>query len=377
MSIAVCLLPTNTLHYLNGGGHLCFFLNYAGGLQALGCRVIWLEVVPSNWPAQEVQNRVATLKSYLRPHGLGDVVALCSADGQPLPPGAADGCLELDAATQVDVLLNMRYDLGQQIIKRFRRSVLVDIDPGLLQVWMHAGLIKPASHDVYFTIGETVGQPDALFPDCGLEWHYAPPPVSLPAWPPTSPGPEARYTTVSQWWGEWLEVHGEWFDNSKRAGFLDYLDLPSRTPVPLELALCLGQTDGEERQSLEQKGWRIRSAWDEIPTPDQYRAYIRGSRGEFSCAKPSCVRLQNAWISERSLCYLASGKPAVVRHTGPSRYLPDAEGFFRFRTPDEAVKALETVDADYERHCKLARALAAEFFDAPKVLKGMLERALA
>jgi len=88
---------------------------------------------------------------------------------------------------------------------------------------------------------------------------------------------------------------------------------------------------------------------DVSATPEQYRAYIQGSRGEFSCVKPYCIQFANAWISDRTLCYLASGKPAVVQHTGASRFLPDAEGLFRFRSMDEAVRALAAVEADYER----------------------------
>jgi hypothetical protein len=91
--------------------------------------------------------------------------------------------------------------------------------------------------------------------------------------------------------------------------------------------------------------------------------------------KPSCVRLQNAWISDRTLSYLASGKPAVVEHTGSSRFLPDAAGLFRFRDVEEAARSLETVAADYPRQCRLARALAEQYFDARKVVRRMLERA--
>jgi hypothetical protein len=66
----------------------------------------------------------------------------------------------------------------------------------------------------------------------------------------------------------------------------------------------------------------------------------------------------------------------VIEHTGPSRFLPDAAGLFRFRTFNEAVHCLETVAADYEGQCRLARALAEEYFDAPKVVGRVLERAL-
>jgi glycosyltransferase involved in cell wall biosynthesis len=89
------------------------------------------------------------------------------------------------------------------------------------------------------------------------------------------------------------------------------------------------------------------------------------------------MRLANAWVSDRTLCYLASGKPAIVQHTGPSRFLPDAEGLFRFRNLDEAARALTAAESDYERHCRQARALAEEYFDARKVLAKLLERALA
>ena len=108
-----------------------------------------------------------------------------------------------------------------------------------------------------------------------------------------------------------------------------------------------------------------------------YRDYIQKSRGEFSCAKPSCMRLANAWISDRTLCYLASGKPAVVQHTGPSGFLPDGEGLFRFRTPDEAAQALRAVESDYDRHAAAARALAEAHFDAGRVVGRVLERALS
>jgi hypothetical protein len=87
--------------------------------------------------------------------------------------------------------------------------------------------------------------------------------------------------------------------------------------------------------------------------------------------------MQNAWVSDRTLCYLASGKPAVVQHTGPSRFLPDSAGLFRFHTPQEAARHLDSAAADYPRQCRQARALAEEFFDARQVAGRLLERAFA
>lgn len=176
---------------------------------------------------------------------------------------------------------------------------------------------------------------------------------------------------------EWEEDAGELYSNDQRTGFMPFLDLPRRTRQPLELAILLGAHDQDEQVLLRERGWRVRDTPEVASTPGDYQRYIQGSPGEFSCAKPSWVRLQNAWVSDRTLCYLASGKPAVVEHTGPSRFLPDSAGLCRFRDIEEAAHCLEMVAADYERQCKLARALAEEYFDARQVVGSVLERALA
>jgi hypothetical protein len=402
MSITVCFSPTKTLNYPQGGGHLWVYLNWALGLQALGCEVIWLETVSRkeviaaqenrlmvlksygvaegrNDPTHELRANVATLKSRLERYGLGECLALHLCDGgEVLPAEVMEGCLDLEAAAEADLLLNQRYNLPAEVVKRFRRSALLDIDPGLFQVWMSTGLISVAQHDMYFTIGETVGPPGTRFPDAGLKWHHTPPPVFLPEWPPVRADPTAPYTTVSNWTtDDWVEFEGEWYCNDKRLGFLAYSDLPSRTSAHLELALLLLGSDEEDRRSLEERGWKIRHAWDVGSTPEDYRSYVQQSRGEFSCVKPFYLWFNNAWISDRTLCYLASGKPAVVQHTGPSRFLPDSEGLFRFRNLEEAADALSAVESDYERHCRSARELAEEHFDARKVVGSVLERALA
>src|SRR5258708_2370212 len=262
------------------------------------------------------------------------------------------------------------------VVQRFRRSAFVATDPGLLQIWMTTGAVDLASHDIYFTIGETVGQPGAPFPDGGRAWLYTPPPIFLPEWPALPPSGPGRYTTVAHWWGGTFEFNGTTFSNEKRSSFLEYQDLPQRTPVPLELAVCLAEFHEEYRRMLEPKGWRLRDAWDVTATPDAYRTYVQHSRGEFSCAKPAYVSLDTAWVSDRTLCYLASGKPAVVQHTGASRILPDAEGLLRFRSIDEAAKALSAAEADYERHGRAPRALGEEHFDARRVGASVLGRAV-
>ena len=391
MSLTVCVAPANTVAYPNGGGHLWVYLHWALALKALGCRVIWLEGLDvddnDTSPAGRRRRRggaasdcVAALKTRLAPYGLADALTLYAINGATVPDDVAQGCPDLDAAAGADVLLNLWHSAPPRVVERFRRSAFIDTDPGLLQIWMTTGAVQLARHDLYFTIGETVGTPAARFPDGGRTWVHTVPPVYLPEWPcvPEALGGAAPppYTTVAHWWGGTFEFNGITFSNEKRASFLEYQDLPQRTPVSLELAVCLAEFHEEYRRLLEPKGWRLREAWDVTATPDAYRTYVQRSRGEFSCAKPAYISLETAWVSDRTLCYLASGKPAVVQYTGASRFLPDAQGLFRFRNMDEAVRALATAEADYERHGRAARALVEEHFDARRVVASVLERAL-
>jgi hypothetical protein len=387
MSLTVCLAPANTVGYPQGGGHLWVYLNWALSLRAAGCRVIWLEGVEDaaddasvarrrRWRGRDVRECLAALKAHLGRYGFADALALYSINGQPLPADLTAAGMSLDAAAEADLLLNLTHALPAAVVGRFRRSAFVDTDPGVLQVWMTTGDICVPPHDSYFTIGETVGTPAARSPDCGLRWHYTPPPVFLAEWPVVRADAASPFTTITHWWGGTFEFAGTTFSNDKSAAFLEYAGLPSRTPARLELAVCLGEHHEEWRARLAPQGWRIREAWDVSATPEEYRGYIQRSRGEFSCVKGCYVQFANAWLSDRTICYLASGKPVVVQHTGPSRWLPDAAGMFRFRSMDEAVRALAAIEGDYERHCRLARDLAEAHFDGCRVVARVLERAL-
>src|SRR5207249_5561 len=250
-------------------------------------------------------------------------------------------------------------------------------DPALDQ---HRTAPRPP-HDVYFTIGETVGTAAAPFPDCGLEWVHIHPPVCLELWPYVHDPCCVAFTTIAGWWsGKWVKVieggKEVCTNNNKRVSFLEYATLPEMTGQPLELALLLADGDVEDRRLLERHRWRVVDAREVASGPERYQTYIHGSRGEWSCAKPFFVGLQNAWVSDRTVCYLASGKPAVVQHTGPSTYLPNGEGMFRFSTLDEAAAAFDTINSDYERQCRAAREIAEAYFDAGEVLSRILSEAL-
>src|SRR5437773_5643396 len=279
---------------------------------------------------------------------------------------------------KADLLLNFHYSLSPALLRRFRRTALVDIDPGLFQFWISRGQLQVSPHDLYFTTGENVGRPGSKIPDCSLNWINIRPPVSLEHWPYRfDPSCEA-FATVSTWDSpDWVLDGTEKYENTKRVAFLEFADLPRLTRQPLELALFLRtERDLVEQRDLQSRGWRIRHSREVAENLENYQTHIQRSRGEFSCAKPSYIKLQTAWVSDRTVCYLASGKPVVVQDTGPSAFLLNGEGIFRFTTPEQAAGALEAINADYEHHCRAARKLAEDHFDARKVAGRILNCAM-
>ncbi len=388
----VVISPFRTVQFLEGGGHFWVYMQYVQGLRQAGCDVYWFECVPprgrdDNPRLPQVTPPVGAWLQRLERYGLdGKAIVWAEADGEG-EPGAEGGYLvgTRSAADELferaDLLLNFHYAMDPQLLGRFRRTALVDIDPGLLQMWMSSGQLSVAPHDVYFTTGETVGTPAALFPDCGLDWVHIRPPVGLDLWPYTyDPGCEA-FTTVTNWWGD--SPRRSW--TAARCSTTTTSGCPtSRSPsFPAGRAnrssspSTWAANDAEDQQTMQRHGWRLRPSVEVSGTPELYRSYIQRSRGEISCVKPSCVKLQNGWISDRSLCYLASGKPVVVQNTGPNPYLPLGEGIFEFSTVDDAAEALATVNANYQKHCQSAREIAETYFDAQRTAETILNVALA
>ena len=381
MRPTVVVSAFNVANFPGGGGHMWVYLQYVLGLHRLGCDVYWMERFVRGRNAGRDAAAIHTFFSRMASFGLAGRAVLLA---DPLPDEGEQlvtlglSAHQTDALIRdADLLLNFHYAIDPQLLARFRRTAMVDIDPGLFQFWMSRGQLQVPRHDVHFTTGETVGEPGSLVPDVGIEWVHIRPPICLEEWPCTYDRSPAHMTTVSNWDSEnYVQDGDSVYENTKRAAFLDFRTLPRFTGQSLELALFLRTTaDYRDRRLMERHGWRIRHTRDVAASPADYRRYIQRSRGEFSCAKRSCMEFQNAWVSDRTLCYLASGKPAVVQDTGPSRWLPNGEGLFRFHTVEDAAQALEAVNADYERHARAARALA-EQFDARRVTARILEVAL-
>src|SRR6266571_3724253 len=331
MMPTLVISPYSVATFPEGGGHFWVYLQYVLGMRQQGYDVYWLEAFRTKGRAEREAAALATFRARMKQYGLGEKCILYLTHSNETMADAPTEYLGLTRAeaeavfAKADLLLNFHYAISPKLLARFRRTALLDIDPGLLQFWISRGQLSVPPHDCYFTTGETVGTPAALFPDCGLPWIHSRPPVCLEHWPYTVDPHAEAFTTVSTWSGDtWLVDEKGLYESTKRVSFLQFAELPRLTRQPLELALFLKtEEDLAERRLMESHGWRIRLSREVAATPESYQTYIQGSRGEFSCAKRSCMKFQNAWVSDRTLCYLASGKPAVVQHTGPSAFLPN------------------------------------------------------
>jgi hypothetical protein len=380
----IVISSCNVVKFPDRGGHFWVYMQYALGLRQLGCEVYWLEDYRGESDPDRDGFALSTFFNRMERYGLGGKVILYRSCKHKRDKTGAYKYLNVTQSEaeavfrRADLLLNFYYAIDIALLSLFRRTALVDIDPGSLQFWISRGQMFVHPHDYYFTTGETVGTAAALFPDCGLPWLHIRPLVCLELWPYAYDPSAEAFTAVSSWdGGEWIVDGEETHENNKRVTFLQFAELPGMTPQVLELALFLETAaDTEDRRAMESHGWRIRHCLEVAATPEMYQSYIQRSRGEFGCVKPSCTKFQNAWVSDRSLCYLASGKPVVVQNTGPSSFLPNGEGMFRFSTLSEAADALATINSDYERHCRAAREIAEIYFDAKQVSGRILNYAL-
>src|SRR3989442_636692 len=205
----VCL-SVSTLNYPQGGGHRWVFLNWALGLKCNGCEVTWLDAIDRRTSAEQIEERLKGLRAAISPYGFGQCICLSSREGTPLPSEYPGSCLPLEAAYEADLLLNFNYDLVSEEVRRFRRSALVDLDPGILQINLANGSTRIGTHDCYFSIGETVGTPGAGFPDAGLRWQHTKPCVAVDYWPVARAEMDAPFTTVTHWWmDEWIVMKND------------------------------------------------------------------------------------------------------------------------------------------------------------------------
>jgi hypothetical protein len=253
--------------------------------------------------------------------------------------------------------------------------VMIDTDPVYEQIkYAQADGEARAyldAHTHFFTYGENVGGPGWIVPLSGVPWRPTRPPVALELWPPGS-GEGQCWSTIATWEnkGKNIAWGGAEYVWSKHVNFLRFLDVPAQSRDCFRMAM-LPPTPEIGRQVTD-AGWRLADPRPVSADMASYADFIRGSRGEFTVAKDIYVRPNSGWFSDRSVCYLAAGRPVVTMRTGWSRFYPSGEGLFEYSDASEALAAIAAVAADYPRHSRAARAVAAEYFATDRVLPPLL-----
>lgn len=352
------------------GGHAWVFAQYVRGLRSLGLRAIFVDrLIDEAWDPVAA---AAVLEL------LGGPVDVCvlGPDGSSRY-GPSREQLLADAAT-ADLLLNVMGFLDDpEILGLVGRRAFLDIDPGFGQMWHALGLADIfAGHDAHVTVGTTLA--GSRVPDSGIAWFPTLPPVHLPDWPVVGPiSAEAPITSVASWRGPFAPIELDGTTYGLRVHeFRRFLDLPTRTGQPFELALDIDPADEADRQGLLEHGWRLVDPATAAGTPDAYRRYVGSSRAEIMIAKHLYVATGGGWFSDRSACYLASGLPVVAQDTGFSAVLACGDGLLAFSDPDGAAHAVKDLASRYDEHRQAARALAETHLGTDVVLPALLDRLL-
>jgi hypothetical protein len=367
------------------GGLAWHHLQYVAGLARLGHEVMFVED-SDDYPSCYDPDRgsMGTDPSYglsfaalaFDRVGLGDRWAYFDAHtGHWLGPGSGR---VLEFCSAADLLINVSgVTPVRPWVQAISRRVLIDTDPVFTQI---RHLMDPAArriaeeHTAFFTFGEAIPGGGSDAPDDALPWQASRQPVVLDAWAVTPGPPSGKFTTVMQWESYPAREYGGRRFGMKSESFGPYIDMPRRAVGAFELALG---SPSAPRAALRAQGW---SVVDPLPpTCDTwaYQDYIRSSKAEFSVAKHGYVAGKSGWFSERSACYLASGRPVIAQNTGFSDYLPTGDGLLAFNDPDEAATAIEEVNRRYAQHCTAARELAAAYFDSDVILTRLIEAASA
>jgi hypothetical protein len=379
--VQIVLGNSSLIKYFEGGGRWSWFLQYPMAFKAAGHHVLWLELLRSSGDRLQDLRTIRAFYDRLRSYASGfnsavllfnrdlDFQALQDAEVFGLEPHELHRWIR-----DADVLLNFACALRQPLLSQFKKKALLDGDPGHLQISASQADLDLDYHDVFLTVGKRINAVDSIIPKLGQGWHVFDQLIYLPLWEnaPAS-SPSRPFTSITQWTWEQLHYHGRVLSVSKRDAYLRYLDLPRLVNRPMELAANIGAADpADDARALREHGWRIVDPHQVAYSPETYRHYIAGSRGEFMCPKPIHVELKTGWFSDRSLAYLASGRPVVAEETGFSERIPTGTGLLSFTDINSAAAAIAEVDANYEPHHRAAREIVEAYFDWRKTVETIL-----
>jgi hypothetical protein len=368
------------------GGSAWVRLSWAEALRELGFDVLFVEQIsaadcvdaagrPADFAASA---NAATFLAATEAVGFGgDAALVCPDDGRVL---GMDGDELLERLGEATLLVNISGHLRwQPALELLPRRVFVDLDPGYTQIWHASGgdAAGLEGHELHFTVGANVGTARCDLPTGGIRWRPIRQPVVLDRWPEPSDTccDFGGFTTVASWRG----AYGRpvWEGRSyglKVHEFRRYASLPETTGLPFAAALDIHPDDACDADRLRAGGWTLLDP-SLVGDVEAFRRFVSSSGAEFSTAQGVYVETGSGWFSDRTVRYLASGRPALVQDTGFSEHLPVGEGLLSFRTPDEARAGAHAIVKDYARHSSAARALAERCFAPAPALEPLLDAA--
>jgi hypothetical protein len=358
------------------GGHTWVFLQYLLGFKRLGWNVIFLDRLEPEMCVDHAGRPCPLAESFnlqyfldvMHGYGLEDSFALLYETDTAI--GLSRQSV-LEHVRNSTFLLNvMGYLDDPEILEQAGHRVFLDIDPGFGQIWCDLGLADPfQGHDDFVTIGLNLGRPECPIPTCGLNWIKTPQPVVLDLWRPAPNGADGPITSIVSWRGPFAPLtYRDRTYGLRVHEFRKFVPLPTTSRHPLELALDIHPCEKKDLALLHDHGWRLTDPRDAAGDPIRYQAYIQASRAELMVAKNIYVESAGGWFSDRSICYLASGKPVLAQDTGLRDHFPTNQGLLSFRTLDECRNGLEELDRNYPDHASAARRIAEEYFDSDLVL---------
>jgi len=348
------------------GGATWAVLQWVLGLRQLGHDVLLLEQVDSLGGAI-----TSYFDDVVRAAGLGGQAALWSREGAFGMPERAVRCF----AGGADAVINLAGTLRDpDLLSGAAVLAYVDLDPAFTQVWHDLGIdVGLAGHTHHLSVGLSIGSPGCPIPTCGRDWFGVVPPVVLEHWPVAERLDHDAFTTVASWRGYGSVEHDGVTYGQKAHSWRALLDVPHRAARPCEPAIAIHVDEHHDLAALANHGWHLSDPADVAGSTDDYRRFVQGSYAELGVAKSGYVTSRSGWFSDRSACYLASGRPVVAQDTGFSDHLPTGAGLLAFSTPGEAIAATHDIDADYERHRRAARELAEAHLDSQTVLKNVVD----
>lgn len=354
------------------GGATWAVLQYLLGLRRLGWRVYFVESLDLSRTA--VQKSVAYCKAVMDRFGLSDHWALVDTESERT--AGLDRRELLSVARSADVLINLSGTLvDPELFELIGIRVFLDLDPAFIQLWQVVEGLDMGldAHTHFISIADTIGQPGNLIPTCGRNWIPTLPPVVLEHWQRATGRIRNGVTTVAHWRGYGSVEHAGHHFGQKAHSWRSLAGLPRNSSERFEPALTIHPGDARDVRDLAANGWKILDPSSVAFNPDAYHRFVQGSRAELCVAKSGYVVSDSGWFSDRSACYLASGRPVLAQDTGFGRRLPTGHGLFAFSDTNDVVRIIDELNGSYRHHRLAARRVAEEHLDSDGVLGRLLD----